>query len=475
MKNKIITNGTFFAAYKLLNVLFPLISSVYVARVLLASGTGKVAYAQNIVTYFTLIAALGLPTYGTREIAKSLGNKEQYYKTFSELFVINAISTTLCVIAYYGMCFVVPGFQVERELYMVAGLSIVLNYFNIDWLYQGREEYQYISVRGAIIKLLSVLLMFVFVKKAEDYVIYAGIHCFVLGGNNLINILGLRKRVRLLFNKMNMRRHIKPLLILFATNIAIEIYTLLDTTMLGATCSDEIVGYYSYAMRTSKIVITILVAATTVLLPKLSSYFQREDKTAYKNLISKGLLFTIATSVPCSALLCIHADTVIQILYGADFQGAVTALRVLSLLIIPITLSTFLGVQVLCSANMEKKMLVAVSAGAIINIVLNTILIKNYQHNGAAVASILSEIVVALIEIVFVKKAMDIGLDKRMCISIALSAAIAIAVVCLLKYAISSMWLGLILSSISGVVIYVIINMLTIMQNRQSKAGEDVG
>ena len=149
-------NGLFFAGYRVLNILFPLITSVYVARVLLPSGTGRVAYAQNVVTYFTLLASLGLPTYGTREIARNLSSEEKYNETFFELISINTISTTIFAIAYYTLCFTIPSFRNDLQLYLVAGLAIVLNYFNIDWLYQGREEYKYIAIRGFLIKALSV-------------------------------------------------------------------------------------------------------------------------------------------------------------------------------------------------------------------------------------------------------------------------------------------------------------------------------
>ena len=450
-------NGIFFSAYRVLNILFPLVTSVYVARILLADGTGRVAYAQNIVTYFTLIAALGLPTYGTREIAKSLDNKTKYNTTFFELFIINAISTTACALCYYSLCFIVPAFRADIKLYLVAGISILLNYINIDWLYQGREEYKYISIRGFIVKLICTLLLFVLVKNKNDYVMYAGLHCMIIGGNSFANVLGLRKRVSFDKYNVNLAKHFRPLLILFATNIAIELYTMLDTTMLGIMCEKSVVGYYSYAMKTSKIIITVLSAATTVLLPRLSHLYNEGDKSKFNNLANKGILFLLLSSLPLATVLCINADYAVLFLYGNEYIPAIQTLRILSMLIIPISFSTYFGIQILCSSGLEKKMLEAVSLGAILNIILNSILIHRFQQNGAAVASLISEIAVALIDLLFASKVLKLQLDRKSIFTILLSLLVLVASIFTIRLLVHQYVLSLILSSGIGIIIYLII------------------
>lgn len=456
-KESVMVNGIFFSAYRVLNILFPLVTSVYVARILLADGTGRVAYAQNIVTYFTLIAALGLPTYGTREIAKSLDNKTKYNTTFFELFIINAISTTACALCYYSLCFIVPAFRADIKLYLVAGISILLNYINIDWLYQGREEYKYISIRGFIVKLICTLLLFVLVKNKNDYVMYAGLHCMIIGGNSFANVLGLRKRVSFDKYNVNLAKHFRPLLILFATNIAIELYTMLDTTMLGIMCEKSVVGYYSYAMKTSKIIITVLSAATTVLLPRLSHLYNEGDKSKFNNLANKGILFLLLSSLPLATVLCINADYAVLFLYGNEYIPAIQTLRILSMLIIPISFSTYFGIQILCSSGLEKKMLEAVSLGAILNIILNSILIHRFQQNGAAVASFISEIAVALIDLLFASKVLKLQLDRKSIFTILLSLLVLVASIFTIRLLVHQYVLSLILSSGIGIIIYLII------------------
>lgn len=424
-RNNIVINGFFFSLYRVVNVLFPLITAVYVARILLPDGIGRVVYAQNVVTYFTLLSSLGLPTYGTREIARNLKSSEECNRIFHELFLINALSTTVCVILYYFLCFTVAVLKKELCLYLVAGLAIVLNYFNIDWLYQGREEYKYIAIRGVLVKALSVLLLFIVVKEPSDYIAYAGIHCLVLGGNNFVNCIGLKHRVKLKKYNLCLRRHIKPILILFGTTIAIELYTMLDTTMIGLLCSEQMVGYYSYAMKTTKIIITVLGATTTVLLPRLSSYYNI-SKMKYSDLANKGVLFLLFVSVPITVFLFLNANDIVLFLYGRYYEETIITLKILSLLIVPVTFSTYFGTQILCSANMEKYMFVAVSVGACTNIFMNAILIPRFNQNGAAIASVVSELLVTLVDLFFVRKVVKVHISTWSLLKISI-ASIAIA------------------------------------------------
>lgn len=460
--NSVAINGLFFAGYRVLNILFPLITSVYVARVLLPSGTGRVAYAQNVVTYFTLLASLGLPTYGTREIARNLSSEEKYNETFFELISINTISTTICAIAYYTLCFTIPSFSNDLQLYLIAGLAIVLNYFNIDWLYQGREEYKYIAIRGFLIKALSVALLFLVVKEQSDYVAYAGIYCLVLGGNNLVNCIGLKRRVHFTKRKLNLRRHLKPIIILFATTVAIELYTMLDTTMLGIICSDQVVGYYSYAMKTTKIIITVLTAATTVLLPRLSSTYH-VSRERYKSLANKGIAFLFSVSIPISAYMYFNAYDIVVFLYGNHYENAVETLKILALLIPFISFSTYLGAQILCSANCEKDMLIAVSIGAITNILMNAVLIPRFYQNGAAIASVASEFIVMLCDAYFVKRIIELRIPaKVVMVTVIISMSVIICTLIVHGH-VSSMFLRLLFAGITMVMTFVALSAKSII------------
>ena len=404
-KKSLWENSLFFMTYRLFNAFFPLVTSAYIARVLMPEGVGKIAVAQNIVTYFTYIAALGMPTYGMRVMAR---NRESNRRNmvFSELFTINGVSSIICTIAYSCFLMFFLHDKVDIELYLIFGILIAFNIINVDWVYQGLEEYKYISIRSFAIKLISFFLTLIFVREKNDLCIYALILCFATVGNYVFNIWNLlrKKIVNYTYHGLRIIMHLRPLLVLFASSIAIELYTLVDTTMLGATCADEIVGYYTNSIKIVKTVIICFVAISAVAAPAISNLFGKNDKEEIKKIISKmfSVLFIIA--VPATVGLFLISNLLIPSFFGGAFVPAITTLKILSFLILPISLSTFFGGQILCSVDQEKKMLIATIAGAITNIILNSILIRLYQQNGAAVASVISEIVVALIDCFFVIK-----------------------------------------------------------------------
>lgn len=454
MEKRIVKNSIYNILYKILNIIFPIIIAARVGRVLLPEGVGKVAYAQNIVTYFTFVAALGLSTYGTREIAIARHNEEEKNIVFTQLFSINAISTTICILLYYMVASRIGLTNGDLKLFYVAGISIILNYFNVDWLYQGLEEYKHIAIRSTLIKILSIILVFTLVNSRNDYILYALIHCIALAGNYFINFLYLKGKVKFVKTKLNAHQHLKPLFLLFASNIAIELYTLFDTTMLGMLTNDEIVGYYTYSMRTSKIVITILVAMSSVLIPRLSQYWSANKVNEFKALSQEVLEILIYFATPCCIGLILVSSYVITILYGQSFLPADGTLKILSLLIIPVSLNTFLGGQLLCSMKKEKKMLIAVSTGAITNIILNRVLIPFYMDKGAAIASVISEAIVLVIDWLMVKQSLDIKLSYRNLISQIFAASCMTIVVLFTQHLVNSDFMSMLLSCFLGAGIY---------------------
>ena len=214
MQKSIAKNSIFYFIYNALNMLFPFISSMYVARILTPASIGDVAIAQNIVSYFSILAFLGIPTYGLREVAKYRDDKNELNKITSELFIINLISTIVFSAIYYSMILIVPRYRDSLALYMLVGITVLLNMLNIGWLYEGLEEFEYVSKRNAVFKLLMFVLLVVFVRNENDVLIYAGINVIGVAGNNLINIVHSRKYVHPVFKKLNLQRHMKSIILL---------------------------------------------------------------------------------------------------------------------------------------------------------------------------------------------------------------------------------------------------------------------
>lgn len=452
-------NSIYNILYKCSNFIFPLIVSAYVSRILLAEGVGKVSSAQNIVTYFTILAALGLPTYGTKVIASCGKNMDKRNKAFSELFMVNAASTMICSIAYYLMVVQIPYFQHRQALSMVCGLAIIFNIINVDWFYQGCEEYGYIMVRNLLIKIISLVAIFVFVKTVDDYIKYAAILTLSKVANNIFNIIHMKEYVRITFVNLNISQHIKPVFVFLAASIAIEIYTLADTTMLTFIHGDTIVGYYTTARKGIDVIRTMIIAVCAVFLPRLSYYYSNKEFSSFKNLIDKGLKILTYITIPAAVGVILTAKYFIPILFGEDFSNSIVTTQILSVSIITVAFSNFLGYQVLVTIGKEKEMLISTIIGAIVNIVLNFVLVVVFKHNGVAIASAVTELCVALYQIKAVNKVICIKIEKRFILSGLIGTIFLILSVIVCQKLFDRYIVCLLLSVVVGVLIYGIVTL----------------
>lgn len=319
-KEKSITkNSIYYSAYQALNVIFPFLTGMYVARILLPDAVGNVAYANNIAQYFVTFAFLGIPTYGMREIAKVRNDKEKLSKLYSELLVINFISTCIFSLIYLVLVLSVASFRQQLVLYVVAGGAIALNALNNSWLFEGLEEFRFISIRNIVFKALCFAALVLFVKSPSDYIIYASINVFGTAGNYIINVIYAPRFAKFSIHGLNLKRHMKSILILVFVNLAIELYSLVDVTMLGIFAEKRNVAYYSYAMRINKIFVSIINSFTIVVVPRMAFYYKENRKKDFNSLLSKTLETLLALGIPMVAGLQIVSTDAINILYGAAF------------------------------------------------------------------------------------------------------------------------------------------------------------
>lgn len=430
MSKSIAKNAAFNVGHKAVAVVFPLVTSVYIARTLGASGVGEVSSAQNLVTYFTMIAALGIPSYGVRAIAQSKNNKDDRNRTFSELFIINFLSTMVALLGYGVLIVIIDKSIFSNGLHVIFATLIVMNIFNIEWLYQGFEEYKYITIRSISVKIISLLLMFLFVRTEKDVNAYALIICFGSVGNYALNAVQLRKYVNFTISELNFKRHLKPIFTFFASVIAVEIYTLLDVTMLTYMCHPESVGYYANAAKIVKIVANTITAIGTVLLPRLSLYFGNRDENQIKKIVSDFFDVITMFSLPCCVGIFLTANEFIPVLFGNGFQPAAVTVKYLCLLAVLLPLSGGIFAQILQTSGREKDYFVCVCIGAFVNIVLNALLIVRLQENGAALASVLTEFCVNITMFLYCRRVIRIQYISRDFISSLISCVmLAVAVI----------------------------------------------
>jgi len=453
---------------------FPLITFPYVTRVLGPEGIGKVKFAESIVVYFVTLANLGIPMYGIREIAKVRDNQEKLNKVFTELFVVNIVSMILATIFFSILFVFVHKIQEEKLLFVIMGVTIFLNVFSIDWFFRGMENYRYISLRSLFALSFSLILLFVFVKSAEDYIIYAGITVVASSGIKILNIFYRRNFVKFVFNELNLKRHVKPILVFFSTTIAISIYLNLDIVMLGFLSGDRYVGLYTAAIKPIKIVTAIIASLGVVLVPRLSYYLSAKNFFQFEELSKKSLNFVFFFSIPCSIMIFLLADEIILLLTGNLFISASITLKLLSVLIIFLVISNFYSLQILVPQNKEKYVLYITISAAVVNIVLNFLLIPQYHHNGAAIATLLAEFVATILNIYFVKNYYKVRLFSKEYLMLLLISLTFIPIITFIKYFFHNTIIVLSLSSVCCAIVYLsfsyyIKNEILLLINEQLK------
>lgn len=391
-KKSLVLNAALNGLRNILNLIFPLITFPYVTRVLSVSGIGEYNFANSIVSYFLLLAGLGVSKYGVREGAKYRDDIEKESKFVSEVFTINMIAT---ILAYILLAVVIVfSDQVNRYAITVIifSLQIFFTTIGVEWLFSMYEEYAYITIRSIIFKIISVVLLFLFVRDKNDVGIYAAITVFSSVGSNILNYIRARKMVHIRFRfRFDWNKHLKSIMILFASSIAIQIYVNSGITILGFMKDTYTVGLYSVSSKIYTIVKNGLAAILIVTIPRLSMLWGknlvREYKTLFKDIFN-GLLLVM---FPSMVGLIMLSKQVVLIISGEEYISAVSSLRILCLALICSIISWIFNDGVLIPTKREKYALYSTIISAILNIIASFLLIGRWGQDAAALAVLIAE------------------------------------------------------------------------------------
>ena len=458
MQKSLAKNSIYNIIYTIANLIFPFVTSIYVSRILLPFGIGKVASSQNIASYFVTIASLGLPSYGVREFAKVRENKCESNKLFTELLLLNIISTTLAVVGFFGLVFINAGFNGEWALYGACGLAVFFNYLNIDWLYKGLEEYGYITGRSLLIKGLSLVALLLFVKTRQDYVAYALISSLATGGNYVFNVIHAKKFVNINFSGIQIKKHIKPVLLIACIIFLSSIYNKIDVTMLNMMATDESVGFYSYAQKTINMVLTMANAVTAALLPRLSYYYDN-DKEGFYRLLDKGFQILCVMTLPLTVGMALVASQTVEFLYGEAFAPAALTIQLMCPLILIKGFGDLFCYQLVYSTKSEKIILPAAASASVINVITNAMMIPKLLQNGAVIASVFSELATNTIQFIYMKKKVRFNINGKALVTGVISTAIMSVCVLLLMQLRLSNTIGLFVEVACGAAVYIAVNL----------------
>ena len=381
----------------LMSVLFPLITFPYASRVLGASGIGKVNYATSIISYFSMFAALGITTYAVREGARIRDDKEKFSKFAKEMLNINLFTTVLAYAALLiFLC--LPILKNYKLLLVILSGTIVFTTIGMEWLFIIREEYAYITKRAVLFQFVSLILLFLLVRSKDDYGWYAALTVISSGGSAVLNLVYSRKLVNWRQKSvMEYKKHLKPILLIFGTSVASSIYMTMDTTMLGAMNGDTATGIYTAAVKINTVISTLIGTISSTILPRVSYYIGNGLKEEYKKLMKASMDVLMMIAMPVSIGMMCTSDILILIFSGAEFLPGSFAAKILSAKVVVGAVNRVLAYQICIPYKQDKEVLISTSGGAVFNLIANALLIPIWGVNGAAIATLFSEIVVVLI------------------------------------------------------------------------------
>lgn len=458
MISTMVHNAVYNILYRLMNVLFPLLSVGYVSRVISPEGVGSVAYAQNIVSYFVMFASMGIPDYGIREASKLRNDERAISRLCTELLIINGIATVLMLFCYWSV--VRWCFTTDILLYVAVGLELLFCFINIDWFYQGIEEYGYITLRSTIVKILCLISLFIFVKTDSDYILYAIIHCAGIGCNQCFNMIRLRKYVRLTTTGLALKRHLSPIAWMMLSTVFASLYNKVDITMLGAMASLESVAYYTNAHKIVSIIMSLVIAVTAIFLPRLS-YVYAKDPSLFSEYVAQGLKIVMSIAIPACVGIILVADNLVTVMFGPAFQPSSSVLQILSVFTIVKGLGDMLCYQAIISSGNERILVKSRIAGGCANVLLNALLIPWFGYNGAAIASVASELVVNGILLPQALRITKVRIPGRFLSSVLLSTGIMALCVHLTRIFWKTGTAALVVSVLTGIVGYGIMMLVT--------------
>ena len=410
--NKYVKNFILSAANTVMMLLFPIITFPYVSRILGSTNLGIINFAQSYGYYFTHIASFGISSYAIREVSKVRDDKEKVEKVSNEIFNLNLFFSLLSTVLYFCGVFFVRNFRENFIIFAIYSVVILSNFLSLDWLLQSFDDYYFSTIRNFFIRTLSVLAVFVLVKKEEDFVIYMAITCVAEMGTKLSTLFYSRKnyaRLRVRKRFLNFKDHIKSMFTLFSFRLVNGISANLDKLMIGFMLVYSGVGVYSAGVKFVLMIQPIVETVGTVLFPRINISANGSMDEYHKNLKLNYNLILI-TGIPMAVGMFLVSGRLIPFFAGEEYEGAVAVSRIMSGIILLGPIGDMLGSKTLLVFKKDRWLLICSSIVAVSNIVLNFIFIPIWGINGAAVASILSCAVAVVSRYIFSRKVVKIKL-----------------------------------------------------------------
>lgn len=455
----------------LLGMIFVLLTTPYVTRVLGAESLGKVEYINSVITYFLLFTALGIPNYGLREVARYREDKRKLSKIVFELGIIFFITTTIGYMTLLLFLYNTKLLEL-KNLVLIMSINLIFTNIGFEWFYQGIENQMYITIRYIIVRFICLILLFFLVKNYNDYLKYGFILVLINSGSNILNFINLRKYIsfkEIKFKELEILKHIKPILIIFSASVAVSIYLQLDIVMIG-NIDKSAVALYNVPNKIIRLILTTVTALGVVMLPRISNSYQKNDIENYKKYLNYSLNYILMISLPALCGTLLLSKNIILIMAGEKFLSSIKTMNILAIIIFIVGMAYFLGYQLLYPRGLERYYTYSVITAAIVNFIFNYIMIPKYLQNGAAMGTVIAESIGVIMMLYFSRnmlKKIEFFAIKR------LKYFIASLIMGIVVYIITLQNLGniptVIYSIIVGVIVYFFI--LFIMKEEYTQEG----
>lgn len=376
-------------------MLFPLITFPYVCRVIEADGIGQINFFQSIISYISLFTCLGIPMYAIREIARDRSDVVQMNRTAMEILLLHSMLTLLGYAIVAILCLTVPQIQVNIPLFLILSLTIFFTAIGCEWFYRGIEDFKYITIRGFIIKTVSVVLLFIFVKSKTDLLYYGCYTVFGVLGGNIFNFFRLRKyihRENIIFSELHIKRHVKPVLKVFSFSVVTSIYLQLNTVLLGFLKNALAVGYFAAATKVMQMLLMMSSCLGSVMMPRASHLIAENKEDEFNRLIQKSYDFTLAIVLPMTIGLIFCAPSLITALCGVKFEHSILPSQIIAPIILMVAISNVFGIQVLFPKGKINIVTLCCGIGAVADLILNLCLIPFFSYIGTSIAYLGAEV-----------------------------------------------------------------------------------
>src|ERR1035437_3231 len=391
------------------NLLFPLLTFPYLSRILGAEGLGICNFIMSYGQNFIIIAALGMPVYGSREIAKVGDDKVKRSKLFFELLSIHLLFTFFLLTIYIASILVFEDFKNFRDLALLGGSLILLNVFSLEWLFTGVNNFKYITFRSIFIRALSIIAIFLLVKKKDDFAIYFIILVCTVFFTVLVDIYYARKfiskKINLSFKGIFL--HIKPIFILGIYMVLTSIYSVLPATLLGFLSTKLAVGYYYGANKIIRMVISVFSALITVMIPRLNQVLEEKGKNEYLLLVNKSINIVISFGIPLTFFVFLLANPIVMLLAGKNFINSILVVQIMAPIILIVAFAQVFVLLILSVHRKDNYMVILSFIGMAISLFINTILIPHFAEKATAFSQLMAESLVTLISFVFARKVLN--------------------------------------------------------------------